>query len=86
VPEIARFYGLVIRLYYDDHLPPHFHVSYAGHDAKVDIDTLSVFDGKLPPRALGLAIEWASLHQDELRAAFRQAAANQLPPKIKPLP
>lgn len=86
MPEISRFYGIVIQMYYGDHPPPHFHARYAGHSVKIDIDTLAVIDGKLPARALGLVIEWAALHQQELRAAF-QNAVNLLPPgTIEPLP
>lgn len=86
MPEISRFYGIVIQIYYGDHAPPHFHVNYAGHTAKVEIETLAMLEGSLPARARGLVVEWASLHQDELREAFRMAAALEQPPKIAPLP
>ena len=59
----------VIRIFYDDHNPPHFHAEYGGYEVLVDIGTLAVLSGKLPARALGMVTEWASLHQDELRAA-----------------
>jgi hypothetical protein len=85
MPEISRFYGIVIQMYFGDHAPPHFHARYAGQMAKIDIETLSVIDGKLPARALGLVIEWAALHQDELRNAFESAANMQPPGKIDPL-
>jgi hypothetical protein len=85
MPEISRFYGIVVRLYFDDHPPPHFHVSYSGQSAKIDIDTLTVISGKLPPRALGLATEWAAMHQQELREAFRRASNLEPPGKIEPL-
>ena len=86
MPEISRFYGIVIQIYYGDHPPPHFHANYAGQVAKIDIDTLALIDGSLPARARGLVTEWASLHQDELREAFRKAASLEQPPKIAPLP
>ena len=54
-------------MYYDDHLPAHFHVRYAEHRAKVVIDTLDLTDGELPRRAFALVLEWAVLHRDELR-------------------
>jgi hypothetical protein len=85
MPEISRFYGIVIQMYFGDHPPPHFHARYAGQAAKVDIDALAIIDGKLPARALGLVIEWASLHQEELRDAFQRAASMQAPGKIEPL-
>ena len=86
MPEISRFYGIVIQIYYGDHLPPHFHVNYAGHAAKVDIETLALIEGSLPARARGLVTEWASLHQDELKEAFRTASDMKQPRKIAPLP
>ncbi len=85
MPEISRFYGIVVQMYYGDHPPPHFHVRYSGHSAKIDIDALAVIDGTLPARALGLVIEWAALHQQELREAFQKAAGLEPPGKIEPL-
>ena len=86
MPELARFYGIVVQIYYGDHLPAHFHVQYAGYSAKTDIETLALIDGKLPARAKGLVIEWATLHQEELREAFSRAANLQAPGSIDPLP
>lgn len=85
MPEISRFYGIVIQVYYGDHLPAHFHALYAGRVAQIDIETLRVIDGCLPKRALGLVFDWASAHQAELREAFERAAALQVPGKIAPL-
>jgi hypothetical protein len=85
MPEISRFYGIVIQMYFGDHPPPHFHARYGGQTAKIDIDALAVIEGKLPARALGLVIEWAVLHQNELRNAFQLAASMQPPGKIEPL-
>ena len=82
MPEISRFYGIVIQIYYGDHPPPHFHAVYAND---IDIETLTVIAGSLPRRALGLALEWATLHQAELREAFDRAANLQEPDKIAPL-
>ena len=86
MPELSRFYGIVVQVYYGDHLPAHFHVEYAGAVAKIEIETLSVIGGSLPARARGLVIEWASIHQGELREAFQKAANMQAPGKIDPLP
>jgi hypothetical protein len=86
MPEISRFYGIVIQIYYGDHAPSHFHVTYAGQKAMVDIETLSLIEGSLPPRAMGLVVEWASIHRDELREAFSKAAVMEQPQKIAPLP
>jgi Domain of unknown function (DUF4160) len=68
-----------------DHPPPHFHALYGGQMARIDVDALAVIDGRLPPRALGLVMEWAALHQDELREAFQRAANMQPPEKVDPL-
>jgi hypothetical protein len=86
MPEICRFYGIIIRMYFNDHTPPHFHAQYGNHDAIVDIEKLSVISGALPPRALGLVMEWSALHQTELRD--RWARARNLEPldPIDPLP
>jgi uncharacterized protein DUF4160 len=86
MPEVSRFYGIVIRIFFGDHPPPHFHAVYGEHAAKINIDTLSVFEGRLPARALGLVIEWATIHQAELRQAFERAANMEPPGKIDPLP
>ena len=85
MPEISRFYGIVIQMYFGDHPPPHFHARYAGQNAKFDIETLALIEGRLPARALGLIIEWAAAHQDELRSAFEKAANLEPPGKIEPL-
>jgi hypothetical protein len=86
MPEISRFYGIIVQMYFGDHPPPHFHVRYAGRKAKIAVDTLAVIEGALPPRALGLVIEWAALHQGELRAAFDNVTNMQPPGRIEPLP
>jgi hypothetical protein len=86
MPELSRFYGIVVQVYYGDHLPAHFHVEYAGAVAKIEIETLSVIGGSIPARARGLVIEWASMHQEELHEAFQKAANIQAPGKIDPLP
>ena len=85
MPEIARFYGIIIQMYFGDHPPPHFHAIYGGHKAIIDIETLALIEGQLPPRARGLVIEWGTIHQKELRQAFQQAALLQPPAKIAPL-
>ncbi len=85
MPEISRFFGIVIKMYWDDHTPPHFHAFYAGEQALIDIRTLSLFAGQLPPRALGLVIEWANLHQQELLADWRRAQGQEPLKKIAPL-
>lgn len=72
MPEISRFYGIIIAMYYRDHLPPHFHARYASFEAQVCIDPPGLIRGDLPPRALSMVIEWASLHQQELLANWER--------------
>jgi hypothetical protein len=86
MPEISRFYGIVIKIYYGDHPPPHFHAEYGGSRQVVSIDTLSIIAGKLPPRAAGMVVEWASLHQADLRKVWGQAANMEPLDDIDPLP
>ena len=85
MPEVSRFYGIVIQIYYGDHPPPHFHALYAGEIAKIAIETLQVIDGSIPKRALALVLDWTSIHQQELLEAFSRATALQAPGKIAPL-
>ena len=61
MPEICRFYGIIIRLYFADHNPPYFHAEYAGCEVRIEIKTLAIISGKLPARAQGLVTEWATL-------------------------
>jgi len=85
VPEISRFFGIVIKMFFDDHNPPHFHAEYAGNIALIEIRNLSVFSGRLPPRAMGLVIEWATLHQQELFADWERAQSQIELLRIPPL-
>lgn len=66
MPTISEFYGIVVRMYYIDHPPPHFHVAYSGAKATFGIQSLEVLTGALPRTAERLVREWAVLHQDEL--------------------
>ena len=86
MPEISRFYGIVIKMYFADHAPPHFHAEYAEYEARVAIDNLAVLTGELPPRAMGLVAEWASLHQQELQTLWERATKLEALNRIDPLP
>ena len=66
MPELSRFLGIIIAMYFNDHNPPHFHVLYNEFEAEIEIKTLAILEGELPPRVLGLALEWAGLHKEEL--------------------
>ncbi|HYG64388.1 MAG TPA: DUF4160 domain-containing protein [Thermoanaerobaculia bacterium] len=85
MPEICRFYGIIIRMYFDDHAPPHFHAEYGEREILMDINTLAVIAGKLPPKAMGLVVEWATLHQEELRLTWQRARGYEPLGKIAPL-
>jgi Domain of unknown function (DUF4160) len=85
MPEISRFLGISIRMYRDDHLPPHFHAAYSEFEAQISIQRLTLVRGRLPPRVLGYVIEWAALHQDELLRCWDAAQADQPIGKIPPL-
>ena len=85
MPEISRFYGVVIKLFHNDHQPPHFHAEYGGKQMVVAIDTLAIITGQLPRRT-GLVMEWASEHQDELRHIWQQARNQESLDRVDPLP
>ena len=85
MPEICRFYGIIIAMFYDDHNPPHFHARYGAQTVTIEIRSLRVLEGRIPPRALGLVMEWASAHQEELSDDWNLAKSNQPPKKIAPL-
>ena len=72
-------------MYYDDHVPPHFHVRYAGQKALVAIQTLVLLRGRLAPRAFGMVVEWAAMHQAELMANWERARLHIPLDSIDPL-
>lgn len=86
MPEISRFYGIVIRMYLrGEHPPPHFHVQYGEYRASVSIDGLEVIDGDLPARASRLVHDWAKLHKQERRDNWSRAQAHESLLPIEPL-
>lgn len=85
MPEISRFFGISICMYYNDHEPSHFHALYSEHEAIVEIGTLAVYRGSLPRRAMALVLEWASLHRTELRDNWNRARQGQTVVEIEPL-
>jgi hypothetical protein len=85
MPELSRFYGIVIKMFHNDHQPPHFHAEYAGGQMLVSIDTLAVIAGRLPPRATSLVMEWAMEHQEELRRIWHKPRNHESLDTIDPL-
>ncbi len=85
MPEISRFFGIVIAMYYKDHFPPHFHAKYGGKRAAFSIEELKMIEGELPRRATSLVLEWAFQHRDELMANWERARRNEPLDEIEPL-
>jgi hypothetical protein len=80
MPEVARFYGIIIKLFFGDHPPPHFHAVYGEYNALFDIQTLEVIEGDLPPRAKKLVVEWATHYHLELKKMWETQEFKKLPP------
>ncbi|HYO22315.1 MAG TPA: DUF4160 domain-containing protein [Flavisolibacter sp.] len=85
MPRISSFFGISIWIYWDDHNPPHFHAKYNDEEILIVINDLTIYAGSLPSRAYGLVMEWASQHQQELKANWELAAEGLQPNKIEPL-
>lgn len=73
MPVISYFFGIYIRMYQDDHNPPHFHIEYQGHEALMAIETGEILAGMLPSRAVRLVREWALEHREELLLNWQRA-------------
>lgn len=84
MPEISRFYGIIIYMYLNEHNPPHFHVWYDDYKAIITIAD-GIIIGSLPRRALNLVYEWLDLHKDELLDNWARLENYETPVKIKPL-
>ncbi|WP_419846811.1 DUF4160 domain-containing protein [Candidatus Poriferisocius sp.] len=85
MPELSRFYGIVIRMFANDHNPPHFHAQYGEHSATIDIATRSIIEGSLPRRCRNMVAEWSELHEQELMSAWHTLKSGTPPQKIAPL-
>jgi len=84
MPEISRFLGIVIRMYYRDHLPAHFHAEYGEYETTVEIAS-GIVEGKFPRRALTAVLDWYNLHQGELAQNWELARQEQPLNRIDPL-
>jgi hypothetical protein len=80
MPEIVRFYGIVIKLFFGDHPPPHFHAVYGEYIALFNIDTMEMIEGDLPARAKKLVVEWGNMYQTELKEVWLSQEFKKLPP------
>lgn len=82
MPEITRFYGIVIKVFFGDHPPPHFHAVYGECIGLFDINTLELIEGDLPNRAKKLVIEWAMMNQNKLKEMWNEQKFHTLPPLV----
>ena len=85
MPTISAFYGIFVRMFFNDHVPPHFHARYGESEATINIETLEIIQGQLPRRALNLVREWAMIHRVELFENWQLCRRNAQPEKIEPL-
>lgn len=86
MPEISRFFGMVVYMYFKDHLPPHFHVIFGDEEIKVNIDTGEILSGTLPGRQEKILLAWVEIHKDELKYNYEQMQTdNPIIKKIDPI-
>lgn len=82
MPVISRFYGMVAKMYLlgKEHNPPHVHFLYGEYNGVIDLLTLSVLESDLPGKALSMALEWTTVHQQELLEMWNTQQFKKLPP------
>lgn len=85
MPRVSEFFGVIVTMYFNDHAPAHFHARYGEHEALVVIETLEVYEGSLPRRALALVLEWAAQRRSDLRSNWDRARQGQPLRPIAPL-
>lgn len=73
MPTLSMFFGIIVRMWHDDHPPPHIHVEYQGFEALVNIATGEVAEGELPRKVASIVKEWSQVHQAELQANWHRA-------------
>ncbi len=82
MPEICRFLGITITMYFDEHNPPHFHVRYNAYRAAFEIKTLNVISGDVPAKVRGLVEEWAEMHKEELLNMWESKDFHKIEPLV----
>ena len=82
MPEICRFYGLIVKMYFrsGEHNPPHIHVLYNEYNGIIDINTTEMVEGDLPPKALSITKEWMTIYKDKLLEIWKTQSFIKLPP------
>lgn len=82
MPEISRFLGIVIFMYFEEHNPPHFHIKYNEYRASMNIQNLNIIAGNVPAKVRGLVEEWAEMNQDELLEMWQTKDFHRLKPLV----
>lgn len=85
MPVLTQFYGIVIRMFFNDHAPPHFHAVYGEHELIVGILPIRVLEGHAPARVRSMVLEWSALHQQELADDWERCRRAEAPLPIAPL-
>lgn len=85
MPEICRFFGIIIRMFFNDHTPPHFHAYYGDEEAEIGIAPVALLAGRLPARAFALVVEWAVQYEKELMDNWERLHTDKPMQKIEPL-
>lgn len=80
MPEITRFYGILIKMFFSEHNPPHFHAIYGEYNGTFELESLKMTEGDLPSKAQKLVIEWAAKYKDELLKMWNEQNITKLPP------
>jgi len=80
MPEITRFYGIIIKLFFGDHPPPHFHAVYGEYNALFSIEPLEMIEGYLPGRAEKMVLEWGEFYKSELMEMWKSQKFRKLSP------
>ena len=85
MPRLSTFFGIAIYIYMREHFPPHFHAKYGEFEVEIAIKDLRILEGKLPPKALGMVIEWAATHHEELNENWNLISKGMEHKPIEPL-
>lgn len=85
MPTISMFYGILIKMFFDDHAPPHFHAEYGEYELVIAIHPIKIIQGDAPKRVKSMVLEWTALHQEELLLDWELCKNLQPPVAIEPL-
>lgn len=80
MPEISRFYGILIKMFFDEHNPPHFHAIYGEYNGMFELNPLQMNEGDLPKNAKRMVLEWAQEYKAELLKMWNEQNITKLPP------